>query len=197
MKGRKQVLHRQGDVVLREVEAMPRTARRAEDGVLAHGEATGHAHRVVGDGAVFRDPQSQRTYVKVMTSAKLIHEEHRPITIQQGVYEVILRRQYSPLGERRTSEVSHLMDRQLTFRIPDTLAIRLDRAAREMRRKRSELVRLALEEFLEGPGTRPPVRPVDLVRDLMGSMDSGLSDLGQRHREYLISRLRRGRPTRP
>lgn len=99
-------------------------------------------------------------------------------------------------SQKPTSEVSHLMDRQLTFRIPATLASRLDRAAREMRRKRSALVRLALEQFLGGPGTRPKVRPVELVRDLLGSLDSGLPDLGQRHRDYLISRLRRGRLTR-
>jgi hypothetical protein len=37
------------------------------------------------------------------------------------------------------------------------------------------------------------VRPIERVRDLLGSIASGRSDLGRRHREYLIRRLRRGR----
>jgi hypothetical protein len=31
------------------------------------------------------------------------------------------------------------------------------------------------------------------VRDLLGSIASGRADLGQRHRDHLIRRLRRGR----
>ncbi|MBI3997586.1 MAG: hypothetical protein HY355_01040 [Armatimonadetes bacterium] len=72
------------------------------------------------------------------------------------------------------------------------LANRLERAARATRRKRSEVVRLALEQFLDAGGGRVPIRPIDLVRDLLGSVESGVPDLGQRHRDYLIRRLRRG-----
>ncbi len=89
-----------------------------------------------------------------------------------------------------------LMERQLTLRLPAALARRLERAAREMRRRRSEVVRLALEQFLEGSGAEPRARPVELVRDLLGSLESGLSDLGQRHRDYLTRRLKRG-PSAP
>ncbi|MDQ7858264.1 MAG: ribbon-helix-helix protein, CopG family [Armatimonadota bacterium] len=89
------------------------------------------------------------------------------------------------------------MERQLTVRVPAMLADQLDRAARRLRRTRSGVVRLALEAFLDG--RRPPdaARPVELVHDLLGSIDSGLPDLGQRHREYLLSRLRRGRQPAP
>lgn len=85
------------------------------------------------------------------------------------------------------------MERQLTLRMPAALANRLERAARGMRRKRSELVRLALEEFLDGGGGQRQARPIDRVRDLLGSLESGLPDLGQRHRDYLVRRLRRAR----
>jgi hypothetical protein len=87
------------------------------------------------------------------------------------------------------------MERQLTVRIPASLSERLLRKARATRRRQSELVRLALEGFLEKPRRAPVTRPIDLVRDLIGSVDSGLPDLGQRHREYLIERLRHARPT--
>jgi Arc/MetJ-type ribon-helix-helix transcriptional regulator len=82
------------------------------------------------------------------------------------------------------------MESQITLRLPESLAQKLDRAAKRQKRKRSDVVRQALEQFLD---TEPEVRPVERVRDLLGSLESGIPDLGQRHREYLIQRLRRGR----
>ena len=81
------------------------------------------------------------------------------------------------------------MDSQLTLRLPGTLAGRLDRSARRLKRKRSDVVRLALEQFLDA---EPARRPIDRVRDLLGKIESGVLDLGLRHREHLIRRLRRG-----
>jgi metal-responsive CopG/Arc/MetJ family transcriptional regulator len=80
------------------------------------------------------------------------------------------------------------MESQLTLRLPDTLANKLTQSAKRMKRKRSDVVRLALEQFLD---TEPDVKPVDRVRDLLGSVASGVPDLGQRHREHLVERLRR------
>ncbi len=40
------------------------------------------------------------------------------------------------------------MERQLTLRMLAELAQKLERAARQLRRRRSEVVRLALEQFL-------------------------------------------------
>lgn len=82
------------------------------------------------------------------------------------------------------------MESQLTLRLPGALAEKLERSAKRLKRKRSDVVRLALEQFLE---SEPEVKPVDRVRDLLGSVASGVPDLGQRHREYLVERLRRGK----
>ena len=81
------------------------------------------------------------------------------------------------------------MDSQLTLRLPGALTERLERSARRLKRKRSEVVRLALEQFLD---SEPEIRPIERVRDLLGRVESGVTDLGQRHREHLIRRLRRG-----
>ena len=81
------------------------------------------------------------------------------------------------------------MDSQLTLRLPGALAGRLDRSAKRLKRKRSDVVRLALEQFLD---SEPALRPIERVRDLLGTIESGVPDLGQRHREHLIRRLRRG-----
>ena len=82
------------------------------------------------------------------------------------------------------------MDRQLTLRMPKQLAEKLERTAKRLHRKRSEVVRLALEQFLD---VQVEMRPIEHVRDLLGRVVSGLPDLGQRHREYLLKRLRDGR----
>jgi len=82
------------------------------------------------------------------------------------------------------------MERQLTMRLSADLATKLERSARRLKRKRSEVVREALEHFLD---TQSEVRPIERVRDLLGSIASGRPDLGRRHRDYLIRRLRRAR----
>jgi metal-responsive CopG/Arc/MetJ family transcriptional regulator len=82
------------------------------------------------------------------------------------------------------------MGQQLTVRLPADLAEELDRAAKRLRRKRSDVVRFALEQYLL---VQTDERPIERVRDLLGRVESGVPDLGQRHRDYLVKRLRNGR----
>jgi len=86
---------------------------------------------------------------------------------------------------------------QITVRVPQELVTRLDRLADALRLNRSQVVRLALESLVtqaaeNGDVGRPPI---EQVRDLLGTVDSGIPDLGQRHREYLLARLRRSSET--
>lgn len=82
------------------------------------------------------------------------------------------------------------MEQQLTVRIPADLAGQLDRMAKRLRRRRSDVVRLALEQYLT---VQSDEHPIERVRDLLGRVESGVPDLGQRHREYLVKRLRHAR----
>ncbi len=84
------------------------------------------------------------------------------------------------------------MPSQLTIRLPDDLNRALRAAARRMQRKNSDIVRLALREFLGASG-RPRGRPIDRVRPLIGSLESGVPDLAARHREYILESLTRRR----
>jgi len=61
-----------------------------------------------------------------------------------------------------------------------------------MQRKSSEIVRLALREFL-GTTHSSKSRHADRVQSLLGSLESGVPDLAEKHRAYLIESLRRGR----
>jgi Arc/MetJ-type ribon-helix-helix transcriptional regulator len=77
------------------------------------------------------------------------------------------------------------MSTQLTVRLPDDLGRSLKRASRQMQRKPSEVVRLALREFLGTTAARSS-RPADRVRRLIGSLESGIPDLASRHRAYIL-----------
>ena len=85
------------------------------------------------------------------------------------------------------------MQEQLTVRIPDDLSRALKTASRRMQRKSSEIVRLALREFLGASSPSGGGRPADRVKGLIGSLASGVPDLAEKHRAYIIESLRRGR----
>lgn len=87
------------------------------------------------------------------------------------------------------------MPTQLTVRLPDDLDRALKAATRRMRRGSSDIVRLALREFLGGSGERRG-RPIDRVRGLVGSLESGIPDLAERHRDYVLTALTRRRGAR-
>ncbi len=84
------------------------------------------------------------------------------------------------------------MEDQMTVRLPRELSRALKERAARMQRKPSEVVRMAVKEFLLTPD-QPLGRPAERVRDLIGSLESGLPDLAVRHREHVLEKLRRGR----
>jgi hypothetical protein len=65
---------------------------------------------------------------------------------------------------------------QLTVRLPDQLAQALEEAAVRLQRGRGEIVRMALTRFL---GVDDSVHPARRVRDLLGSLESGIPDLAE------------------
>lgn len=88
---------RQGDIFIRAISAVPREAagRPLPHTVLAHGELTGHSHRVVdpaalfaGDGCFYLDVRADR--------ARVVHDEHGTITLDRGFYRVWRQREYTP-----------------------------------------------------------------------------------------------------
>lgn len=83
------------------------------------------------------------------------------------------------------------MEDQLTVRLPRELTKALKDTAARMQRRPSEVVRMAVKEFLESP-LRPGQRKSRRVEELIGSVDTGIPDLATRHREYVLRRLRNG-----
>ena len=84
------------------------------------------------------------------------------------------------------------MREQLTVRLLKDLSRRLSAAARRSHSRPSEIVRAALRAYLE-PARRQPGTPYERMKHLIGSVDSGIPDLAERHSEYVLESLKRGR----
>lgn len=120
---------RQGDVLLKRTTKQPSAhAQLVSDNgrtILAHGEATGHAHEVlqaVAEAAcvparkkllsnpdpvptqqLFEEPDGSRILV-LKRDAELRHDEHGTIPLSKGAYEVIRQREYAPHAIRNVAD---------------------------------------------------------------------------------------------
>jgi hypothetical protein len=80
---------------------------------------------------------------------------------------------------------------QLTVRMPEEYDEALARISKKLGLKRSDVVRMAIKEFLEEHERGQQTRPFESVKHLLGVAESGISDLGQSHREHLIRKLKK------
>lgn len=117
-------MFRQGDVLIVPcdvgVSGLKKVARESGDVVLAHGEATGHKHRISARHVDFYErPQGDPTptdrilHVRQVSKkagevsaqiAQLLHEEHGTIEIPTGTYRVIRQREYTPEAIRYVAD---------------------------------------------------------------------------------------------
>jgi hypothetical protein len=94
-------MYRQGDLLFVEVERLPKKKglTRVHDNVIQRGEASGHAHRLVG-GELYEswlDSFSEhRMFIVISTVGKVVHEEHGEIVLEKGIWMVVRQREYSP-----------------------------------------------------------------------------------------------------
>lgn len=99
--GRQKFSHRlqQGDVLMRQVEAVPQEAKpKAGRAILAHGEVTGHCHEAIGEGVeVFE--RDGVLYLSAPNGATVKHEEHKPITVPPGNYQIGIVQEYDHFAE--------------------------------------------------------------------------------------------------
>jgi metal-responsive CopG/Arc/MetJ family transcriptional regulator len=83
------------------------------------------------------------------------------------------------------------MQSQLTVRLPEELDQEITDAAMRLQLKRSDIVRLALVQYLRESRDLEQLAPYSKVKHLIGSVRSGIADLGTSHREHLVKRIRR------
>ncbi len=94
-------IYRQGDVLVREIDALPSNLhpvpRDAGRIILAYGETTGHAHAISApdEEATLLTADEEHRFLRIMAGVHLDHEEHGTIAIPPGIYEVIRQREWT------------------------------------------------------------------------------------------------------
>jgi hypothetical protein len=92
---------RHGDVLIAAVEELPRKARRRHSTVLVHGELTGHSHRLEEPQTGELWESGGELFLRVTADeARVIHQEHAPITLPRGTYRIWKQREYTPRSIR-------------------------------------------------------------------------------------------------
>jgi hypothetical protein len=97
---------RQGDVLIKRIKAVPQTtAKKRESGILAFGEVTGHCHKVeILEQAEVLEVGTD-LYLRVSDGGvRIIHNEHSPIALPAGDYQVTIQREYSPEAIRNVAD---------------------------------------------------------------------------------------------
>lgn len=97
---------RQGDVLFIRRDSIPAgKAKKREDGAVAYGEVTGHSHRLADlataevlevGGGIFVRVSEEGISIDGGPGATFIHEEHGPVSLAPGDYEIRIQREYSP-----------------------------------------------------------------------------------------------------
>lgn len=94
-----------GDVVLTPA-AVPAGAQRTAERVLARGEATGHAHRLLEDSDVEVYEHEGTLFLRVGEGgATVTHEEHGPGVLEPGEYRVGRQQEYDHFAEEARAVV--------------------------------------------------------------------------------------------
>jgi predicted DNA-binding protein len=81
---------------------------------------------------------------------------------------------------------------QLTIRVPDEQMVRIEQIAKQMGLKKSDVTRMAINKFIEDFSYETSAtKPYHRAKYLLGVAESGITDLGQRHREHLIKKIKK------
>ena len=108
-------MYRQGDVLIVPIaeaqlpaavaQLEPQGRDPRERMILALGEATGHAHAVVGRGTLYPAAAPlEPMYLHLPKGGRVVHEEHAAITLPAGWFRVIRQREYEPGSVRMVAD---------------------------------------------------------------------------------------------
>ena len=90
---------RQGDVLITETKNKP-AGELQSDGqpiILAHGEVTGHCHKVSDTNAANWWKGDGEQYVRALVGTSVVHQEHGLIPLEKRkIYKVRRQSQYAP-----------------------------------------------------------------------------------------------------
>jgi metal-responsive CopG/Arc/MetJ family transcriptional regulator len=79
---------------------------------------------------------------------------------------------------------------QLTIRMPEEFFSKIEQIAKASGLKKSDVTRMAIRKFLEEYSSEEEVNLYSKAKRLIGVVESGIPDLGQNHREYLVKKIK-------
>lgn len=102
----KNAIYRQGDVLIRRIKSLPtQKAQPRLTGILAYGEVTGHAHRVEDPALAEVLEVGKGLFLRVGSEGvRIVHEEHAPVSLPAGDYEIEIQREYTPAEIRNVED---------------------------------------------------------------------------------------------
>lgn len=96
------MLYQQGDVLINKIDKLPDNAIKDKikkgKWIIAEGEATGHCHAIAEKEAIVYLKEGKK-YVITKQGFNITHQEHKPITVDPGVYEIGIIREYDPFED--------------------------------------------------------------------------------------------------
>jgi hypothetical protein len=100
---------RQGDIFFKKVSKIPtKGLKKKTDAILAHGEITGHCHKIttaISDCESYVDEQGD-IYVRSSKEIAVSHDEHNTVTLPANEWICVSRqREFDPLAENRQRRV--------------------------------------------------------------------------------------------
>ncbi|MBF0119910.1 MAG: hypothetical protein HQK79_13830 [Desulfobacterales bacterium] len=101
------MLYQQGDVLIESIQSIPTEAlikdRENNKYIIAKGEATGHAHLIEDPVALYFHKET--FYILAKIEFQIIHEEHLPLSVPKGIYQIRKVREYDHFFEE-TKEIA-------------------------------------------------------------------------------------------
>ena len=79
---------------------------------------------------------------------------------------------------------------QLTIRMPKEYLTQIEQIAKSTGLKKSDITRMAIKKFIEKHGDKEELNLYVKSKSLIGLIESGIPDLGQNHRKYLIQKIK-------
>lgn len=100
-----------GDVIIEKISSLPKDFNelpKVEDDCLAHGEVTGHSHKLfkmmdpelpLGSSFDIRICKDGTRFLHIKSRSELRHQEHDPRIVPNGDFKITIQREYDPFGK--------------------------------------------------------------------------------------------------
>ena len=98
---------RQGDVLFVPVSSLPKGAKKKGTKTVAYGEVTGHHHTMVEQDTCAKAEVYNlegQLFAKVSGDVVVTHQEHAPLAIDEGLYRIVIQREYTPEAIRNVMD---------------------------------------------------------------------------------------------